>query len=273
MRWIFWSLLFFTFENPVWGQSPEGKDTLLFPGVSQVSVTKQGQILVADKNSNIRLLDSIGKTLYVFSPRRPARIHLLEGWNGLRIFAFYRDFQEYVVLDRFLLSDGPTPLDPEKSGYARLLAPALDGNLWLLDESNFQLKKIDPKNQNTLFSSPLDLVLSGKQYELSFMREYQNQLYISDKLGSVLLFDQMGNFRKKLPLERCEWLGFLGDEVYGLESDSLSFFNPLLLRKRKFPLPAEAKNATRVVLTPTYLFWISKDGLHRTALPAWAKGN
>jgi hypothetical protein len=166
MRWIFWSLLFFTIENPVWGQPQEGKDTLLFPGVSQVSVTKQGQILVADKNSNIRLLDSAGKTLYVFSPRRPARIHLLEGWNGLRIFAFYRDFQEYVVLDRFLLSDGPTPLDPEKSGYARLLAPALDGNLWLLDESNFQLKKIDPKNQNTLFSSPLDLVLSGKHYQI-----------------------------------------------------------------------------------------------------------
>jgi len=268
---LLFSFFLFSLSISISGICQSLGDTLLYPDITEISLTRQGQILVSDRSANIRLLDSLGKTVAIFSPRRPARIHLLEGWNGLRPFAFYRDFQEYVILDRFLLSDGPSALNPEKTGYARLLAPGLDGNLWLLDESNFQLVKIDPRNQNTLFSTPLDLLLSGKQYDMSFMREYQNQLYIADKMGRVLLFDQMGNFRKKLPIENCAWLGFMGDEIYSVENDSLTFFHPRLFRKRKFPLPFEARGANRVVLTRSFFYWLSKEGLHRSALPCWVK--
>jgi hypothetical protein len=264
-RLILFFILFFL--HPVFGFGFTEGDSLLLKGVSQISLTRQGQILAATNQSAIFLLDSTGKVLYQFSPRRPARIHLLEGWNGLRIFAFYRDFQEYVMLDRFLLSDGPVPLDPEKTGYARLLAPSLDGNLWVLDESSFQLKKIEIQSQKTLFSTPLDLVLTGKQYELSFMREYQNQLYLADRLGRVLVFDQMGNFRKKLPLEKCGWLGFRGEEIYTLENDSLAFFHPFLLKKRKLALPSGAAGAEKVLITGNSLFFLRNENLYRMECP------
>ena len=220
-----------------------GNDSLIKEGINQISLTRQGQILASDPQSNIFLFDSTGKLLYQFSPRRPGKIHLLEGWNGLRAFAFYRDFQEFILLDRFLLADGPSQLDQEKIGYARLVAPALDGNLWVLDESNFSLKKIDLRNQQIIFSTPLDLVLGAKNYDISFMREYQNQLYLVDKQGYVLLFDQMGNFRKKLPFQKIDWIGFQGDEAYCVQSDTLRFFNPYTLKTRNVALPKALKEA------------------------------
>lgn len=255
----------FCLQNPSLAQIMS--DTLLLPGITQMSLTRQGQIVAANDRSTIFLLDSTGKVLYQFSPRRPARIHLLEGWNGLRIFAFYRDFQEFVLLDRFLLSDENLRIDPEKTGYARLVAPALDGNLWILDERSFELKKVDSKNQNSLFSTPLDLILSGKKYELTFMREFQNQLYITDLVGNVLVFDLMGNFRKKLPLTHAAWLAFDGEELYTTENDSLAFFHPFLLRKKKVPLPESVRGATKVLISGNDLFWIKPDGLHRAMLP------
>jgi len=274
MRTNFFILLFFTLFEMVpafSGKGQESKDNLILAGATQISLTRQGQLLVATDKSSLFLLDSLGKVQYQFSPRRPARVHLLEGWNGLRLFAFYRDFQEFIFLDRFLLADGTLELDPEKTGYARLVAPSQDGNLWVLDESSFQLKKMNPQSQKTIFSTPLDLVLSGTQYELSFMREYQNLLFVADRQGKVLLFDQMGNFKKKLPLENCEWLAFQGDEVYGVEKDSLAFFHPLLLKKRKYPLPPEAIGASRFLLSGSQIFWILKDGLHRKEIPVWLK--
>ncbi len=276
MRASFHILLFTAFLLTVplfYGMGQERKDSLILEGATQISLTRQGQLLVATDKSSLFLLDSLGKVQYQFSPRRPARVHLLEGWNGLRLFAFYRDFQEFIFLDRFLLADGTLSLDPEKTGYARLMAPSQDGNLWVLDESSFQLKKIDPQSQKTIFSTPLDLVLSGKQYDLSFVREYQNQLYVADRQGKVLMFDQMGNFKKKLPLENCEWLAFHGEEVYAVEQDSLAFFHPFLLRKRKLALPPQAKGTTRFLLSGNQIFWIQKDGLHRMNTPDWMKNH
>ncbi len=241
--------------------SQPGKDSLIKEGINQISLTRQGQILASDPQSNIFLFDSTGKMLYQFSPRRPGKMHLLEGWNGLRPFAFYRDFQEFILLDRFLLADGPSQLDPEKTGYARLVAPALDGNLWVLDESNFSLKKVDIRNQQTIFSTPLDLILGAKNYDISFMREYQNQLYLVDKQGYALLFDQMGNFRKKLPFQKIDWLGFQGDEAYAIQFDTLRFFNPYSLKTRNWPLPTELKGARRVLLLSNRLIWLDEKGL------------
>lgn len=222
----------------------------LLTGVDHISVSRQGNIFAALSKGDVLMLDSSGKIVQRFSPRKPARIHLLEAWNGLRILAFSRDFQSYFLLDRFLLSDGPVSLENDNGGYIRLLAPSQDGNLWVFDEATFQLKKINPANGNTIFSTPLDLVLSGKPHELSFMREYQNQLYIADKLGQILVFDQTGTFRKKLPLENCSWFGFEGEELYAIQGDSLVYFHPFLLSMRKKSLPEELKSASELIILP-----------------------
>ena len=218
----------------------------LLSGIEHISLSRQGNVFAASTRGDVLMLDSSGKILQRFSPRKPARIHLLEAWNGLRIFAFNRDFQSYYLLDRFLLSDGPVSLDQEK-GYARLLAPAQDGNLWLLDEASFQLRKINPASGNVLFSTPLDLILSGRPYEFSFMREYQNQLYLADKTGALLVFDQNGSFRKKLPLENCSWFGFDGEELLALQQGELIRYHPFRLTMRKEALPAGLQEATEVL--------------------------
>lgn len=236
-------------------------DSLVKAGITQISLTRQGQILAADDQSTIFLFDSLGQQLFSFSPRRPARIHLLEGWNSLRSFAFYRDFQEYLLLDRFLIADEATPLPQQPSSYIRMAAPSQDGNIWLLDESAFQLKKVQLRSGNVLFSSPLDLVLQPGKYQLNFMREYQNQVFVCDAKGPVLQFDQMGNFKKKLPLHGLSWLGFWGEELYGIQSDTVYFFHPFLLKVRRWPLPEICRGARQLIIAGQQVFWVNDKGL------------
>lgn len=264
MTHLILSFLFLVSAYPNIGIGKTGgskPDSLIKKGITHISATRQGQIFAADRESNLYLFDSMGTQLYSFSPRRPARVHLLDGWNGLRPFAFYRDFQEFITLDRFLLADGPTPLLSENTGYARLVCPSQDGNLWILDESNFQLKKVDFQSQRALFSTPLDLILTPGKYSISYMREYQNQLYLCDAKGPVLQFDQMGNFKKKLPLQKLDWLGFSGEEVYCLQSDSLVFFHPYRFSIRKVALPSEISGAKELLKIGNTWFWVNENGL------------
>jgi len=237
----------------------------LLSGVDHISVSRQGNIFAALAKGDVVMLDSSGKIVQRFSPRKPARIHLLEAWNGLRVLAFSRDFQSYFLLDRFLLSDGPVSLENDNGGYIRLLAPSQDGNLWVFDEATFQLKKINPANGNTIFSTPLDLVLSGKPHELSFMREYQNQLYIADKLGQILVFDQTGTFRKKLPLENCSWFGFEGEELLMVQQGEIIRYHPFRLELRKEPLPEGLNDASELLRLNDKYWGLQKGDLIRVA--------
>lgn len=242
--------------------SASAQDTLIFPGCTHISLSSTGQILACDKRSNLVWFDSTGKRLYHFSPRRPALVHLLEAWNGLRPFAYYRDFQEFIVLDRFLLADESNRLDPETIGFCRLAAPAADGNLWIIDERTFDLKKLDLKTQKVLYTTPLNLILPAQNYDLSFMREYQNNLYLADGKGALLMFDQMGNFKRKLPLRNVKWFSFEKDECYTLSSDSLVYFQPFRNVLRKEPLPKRVQGAEKVLIINRKYFWIDKAGLH-----------
>lgn len=237
------------------------QDTLIFQGCTQISLSSSGQILACDKRSNLVWFDSTGKRLFHFSPKRPASVHLLEGWNGLRPFVFYRDFQEFIVLDRFLLADESFKLNPETVGFCRLATPAADGNLWVIDERTFELKKLDWKSQKVLYSTPLNLILPPRNYDLAFMREYQNNLYLADQKGAMLVFDQMGNFKRKLPLQNVRWFSFLGDECYTSSSDSIHYFHPFRNELRKEPLPKAVAGALKVLKFNDLYFWIDKSGL------------
>lgn len=234
---------------------------LVLKGTDHISLSRQGNVFAATEKGDVLMLDSMGNQLQHFSPRLTARIHLLEAWNGLRIFAFNRDFQNYFILDRFLLSDGPASLNREQ-GYARLMAPSQDGNLWLLDEASFELQKINLSNGQLLFSTPLNLILQGKSYDFSFMREYQNQLYLADKLGPALMFDLNGSFNKKLPLQNCSWFGFDGEELLSIQKEEIVWYHPFRHTFRKKALPPALKSASEILFLKDRVFCLQNGFLY-----------
>jgi hypothetical protein len=245
------------FPGLLFSQEPK----TILTAIDHISISRQGNVFAATEKGDVLMLDSTGKTIQNFSPRRPARIHLLEAWNGLRIFAFNRDFQNYFILDRFLLSDGPSSIE-RAQGYARLMAPAQDGNIWLLDEASFELRKTEMSSGRVLFSTPLNLILQGRPYEFSFMREYQNQLYLADKQGPVLVFDLNGNFRQKLPLQNCSWFGFDREELLSIQNGEIVWYHPFRLSIRKKALPESMKSATELLFLSNRVFCLQKGTLY-----------
>jgi hypothetical protein len=207
----------------------------------QVSLDRNGNIYISDEKGNISKYDSLGTPLTTFSPQKLGVPTMLESWYTLKVFAFYRDFQEFVLLDRFLNFTPNYKFRSDDIGFARMATMAADFNLWVVDDADFSLKKYSPQQQDVLFQTSFDLLLSPQDYDINFMREYQNSLYINDRNSGILVFDNMGNYKKKLPFKGLTQFSFLNDELYYLQDDKIHLFNLYNFKERIIQLPAEVK--------------------------------
>ncbi|SDL66430.1 hypothetical protein SAMN05421823_107193 [Catalinimonas alkaloidigena] len=224
-----WTLVLAAQEPTLIGSAPVGK-------VQHASLDRNGNLYLTDAKGNVSQYDSTGHFVLGYSPQQIAVPTALEAWPTLRIFVFYRDFQEFVYLDRFLRDSPRYRFSPEAVGFAQAATPSSDNLLWVFDNQNFALLKYNPQTEKALFTTPLDLQLFGADYNITFMREYQNQLFVCDRQGGILVFDNLGNYKKKLPIKTA-WVGFRNEELYYVDQQELVFYNLYTLRERRVALP------------------------------------
>jgi hypothetical protein len=234
--------------------------TVTIKEASKVTADRYYNLYVVDQHENIQKYDKEGEFLLTYSPSKPGEITLIEAWNSIRIFAFYKDFQEFVLLNRFLVAMPNYKIDQEAIGFARLATIAADNQLWVMDDVDFSLKKYDLETQKTTLKTPLELILKAKDYHINFMREYQNLLYINDKNSGILVFDNMGNFKKKIALTAIGSFNFINEELYYLKNNKIYFFNVYTFEERSINLP-EGINVTNVIVSPDNIYLFSGSNL------------
>lgn len=212
--------------------------------VQKVSIDPYFNFYTADKNGNVFKYDSLGNQLLGFSPSKKADVTLLEAWRTLNIFIFYRDLQEYNILDRFLTtSNGNYSFTPEGDlierniGFARLATLAADNNLWIFDDQDFSIKKYNPVTEQVIIHSSLDLILDPNYYDLTYVREYQNLLFIADKNSGILVFDNLGNYKTKFPFTGVSYFNFIGNQMYFIFNKQLVVYDIYTAKQVIVPLP------------------------------------
>jgi len=220
-----------------------------------VSLDRYGLFYFADNSGNIFKYDTLGALLFTYSPLKKVDVTLLEAWRNVNIFVFYQSFQEYLILDRFLSQSPTTRINPNTIGFARLATYSYDNNIWIIDETEFSLVKYNLTFGKIDLSTPLDLILDSRTYDMNFIREYQSLVFLNDKNSGVLIFDNMGNYKTKIPVKGLSMVGFYNDEIYFQEGDSIKFINIYTYNERLEQLP-ELGNYKYVLYTKNncYLF-------------------
>lgn len=253
----FYILLYFIFLGSFsYSQILEKIKSIQLRSIDKVSYDRYYNIYVSDLEGNITKYNKEGDSLLSYSPIKPGNITSLEAWNSIRIFAFYKDFQQFTLFDRFL---GPLPkidLPEELTGFGRVATVSADNQIWIFDDSEFSLKKYDIERLTLISKTNCDLILNANDYDIIMLKEYQNQLYIIDKINGILIFDNFGNFKKKILEKNIDYVAFYKDELYYLNKDELLFLNLYLGDKRSIKLPSEYN---KVIMGEKYLYLFSKD--------------
>ncbi|RSK35375.1 hypothetical protein [Hymenobacter metallilatus] len=232
------------------------------PGAA--SLDRRGNLYVTDAQNNLHQYSPDGQALNTFSPALPGHTMQVEAWNTAKVLVFYDDRQQLVLLDRFMAPISELALPDYLDGQARVVTLAPDDRFWLLNESDLTLRQLDVSQKRFTITTPLDLLIGRSRPDFRFLREYQNNLYLVDRASGVYVFDNLGNYRKKIPFPGLTYVGFRGDELYYLAADGVHFFHLYTLQERTMALPTT--EATQVLVGEQYVYMLTSVGVQVYAL-------
>lgn len=234
---------------------------LINPGAA--SLDRRGALYIADADNNLRQYGAEGLPLNTYSPPQPGHTALVEAWNVTNTLLFYDDRQEVLLLDRFMAPLSQLRLSEYVEGMVRVATLAPDNQIWLLDESNLVLREFDPNTLRLVQNTPLDLLIGRTRPDFRFIRQYQNNTYLVDRTTGIYVFDNLGNYKKKLPFAGLSTIGFKGDELYYVSGGALHFFHLYNLTERTVALPAAvpADTVRQVLLGEGYAYVFTAAGV------------
>jgi hypothetical protein len=237
--------------------------TLVLPNTGAASLDRRGTLYLADQDNNLRQLARDGQPLNTYSPAQPGHVAVVEAWNQNSLLVFYDDRQQVLLLDRFLAPLSEIRLADYIDGTVRTATLAPDGLLWVLDESALTLREFDPQALRVVQNTPLDLIIGRSRPDFRFMRHYQNNVYLVDHTSGIFVFDNLGNYRKKLPFTGLDFVTFRGDELVYLSGGQLHFFHLYNLTERTQPLPAslDATTVRQVLLGDQQAYFVTTQGV------------
>ena len=235
------------------------------PNYEQVSINAKGQIHLTQENGILLQLDKEGSTNAIFSPERTGEITSLVTVNPLQIFLFYAEWQEFIILNRLLnpLKEGSfqdLSLNSNLNlGFIQFACPSVDNQLWLVDNSDFSLKKYNMLHHVLEAQTALDLLLEGDFYALKSLQVYQNKLYLHTQ-NEILIFDTYGNYQQKIPIINVDTLRFYGESFYFFdkENQKIVFRNLYTNQNKQFPIPPDLTEEVLEVIyfdTQVYFFF------------------
>jgi len=239
------------------------------PNPGAASLDRRGALYVADADNNLRQFGPEGSPLNTYAPTQPGHVAQVEAWNVTSTLVFNDDRQQLVLLDRFLAPITEVRLADYVDGTVRAATLAPDNRIWLLDESNLVLREFDPTTLRLVQNTPLDLLIGRSRPDFRFLRQYQNNTYLVDRSTGVYVFDNLGNYKKKLPFPGLNTVGFRGDELYYLDAGAVHFFHLYTLAERRVALPAGVDpGAVRQVLVgETYAYIFTAAGVAVYQMP------
>lgn len=244
-------------KAPVAGWVPVRTIKLAQPGPA--SLDRRGNLYVTDNQNNLHQFGPDGQELNVFSPALPGHTAQVEAWNTAKVLVFYDDRQQVVLLDRFLAPITEARWQDYLDGQVRVMTLAPDDRYWLLNESDLTLRQFDTSQKRFTITTPLDLLIGRTRPDFRFLREYQNNLYLVDRSSGVYVFDNLGNYRKKLPFAGLNYVGFRNDELYYLAPEGLRFFHLYKLTERTLALPLT--EVQQVLVGEQYIYLLTKAGV------------
>lgn len=217
----------------------EVSDTILYSAVD-----RPGDFYVVLEDGQIQKFDKDGKLVVVY--RHQGAPTLFDPRDGARLFAYYRDKQQYDYHNPSFDIVASFRIDSAFAIEPWLIAPSGEKKLWILDNADHSLKKINPVDAQVEVEVVIDATLIEDATAFTAIREYQNFVFLLNPKRGIFVFNSLGKHIKIIPAKGTNSFNFLGEELYFLGGDVVNFTDLFTAETRQVKLPAKPKS---VILT------------------------
>src|ERR1019366_5089944 len=112
--------------------------------ISSFTVDNLGELYVINIDDQLKKFDEKGDSIGVFNQvTKYGKLSYVEAQNPWKTILFYENFATIVLLDRYLNYLTSINLPQQNIFQVRAVTTSYDNNIWLFDEQENKLKKID----------------------------------------------------------------------------------------------------------------------------------
>jgi hypothetical protein len=236
MRLIAWTILFVN-VIPSMAQVKPVRTIKLSQPVEEVYVDRPGDLYLRFATGAIQKFDVDGKLITEFKPNE--NIALFEPRDGARAFTYSKEARWYSYA--YFGNLNKIPLNEEYAIDPVLASASGDKNLWVLDQADYSLKKINTDRSTVDVEVALPEVFHHANLENLTMREYQTFLFLLYPGKGIYIFSSMGTHLKTIETDLATYFNFLGEELYFPRNGKLIFYNLFDTTTREIALEPSVK--------------------------------
>lgn len=226
-----------------------------------LAVDNLEQIYLLTTTNQLKKLNEKGDSLAVYNNiRKFGAASLLDISNPLRVLLFYKNFGTLVVLDRMLNPINTIDLRQHQIFNAEAVGLSYDGKIWVFDNTEKVLKKIDENGKLLLKTPDFRQLFNGAPNPNQIID--RNQLvYVYDSTCCIYSFDYYGSYKGKIPIAHWNNLRISDKYIFGNDSSQFYRYHLITQKLESWTLPAEIKASNKYLLGNHFLYVIHPEGL------------
>lgn len=225
------------------------------------SVDNLGNLYLLTTTNQIKKINEKFDSVGLFNDvKRYGNIYSIDASNPLKILVYYKDFLTIAVLDRFLNIRNTIDLRKQNIVQARAITQSYDNNIWVFDELDAKIKKLDETGKVLQESADFRLLFDEVPNPIKLI-DADGLLYLYNAKHGFTVFDYYGAMKSNYSLVDWKDVQVQNDFVCGRDSLFLYKAKPQNLFLEKFKLNIDISHAIKVINQATLLYVLTKDGL------------
>lgn len=224
-----------------------------------VDVLNNLYIITASKQ--LKKLNENGDSVAVFNDvKQYGNPSYVDVSNPLKVLLYYKNFATVVILDRFLSQRNSINFREQNIFSVKAIATSYDNNIWLFDEQNFKLVKIDDQGKVLQESSDWRQIMDEAPLP-ALAIDNSNFVFLYDPQKGFYVFDYYGTFKNNLPFTGWENISVGGGIISGFKAGVFYSYTLQSLILTSYPLPAGFAGYKSIKAMNGKLYLLTKNGI------------
>ena len=229
--------------------------------IVEFTVDNLDNIYILNSRNQVKKLNSNGDSVAVYNDvRKYGQASLLDVSNPLKVLLYYKDFATIVVLDRFLNAVNTIDLRKQNIYQAKAIGQSYDNRIWVYDELENKLKKVDDDGKILQETSDFRL-LFGQAPLPQKIFDHDQYVYLYDSAQAVFVFDYYGTLKNKILISRWNNFKVAGKYIFGANGDVLHRYEIRTFRLDEWKMPEQISKSRSFNFSSSRLYALKKDGI------------
>ncbi len=189
-------------------------------------------------NNQLKKITAKGDSVAVFNDvKKYGNPDFIDVTNPLKALLYYKNYSTVVMLDRFLTIRNTINFRKQNIFYVNNVTLSYDNYIWIFDEEDYKLKKIDEEGKQLLSTVDWRILFDTVPAPVK-MIDKNNYVYLYDTEKGFYIFDYYGGFKNRLPFLNWTDVEVTGTTMYGFSKGSLYSYELKSLLLKEYKLPA-----------------------------------